>query len=217
MECNFFKCNKCCKNKQTSSYNIVQRGQQGPQGPQGIQGERGEQGLIGPTGPQVEPGVMGPTGPQGEIGLQGIQGEKGEKGDKGDSGSLVVPSYGNFINPYQQTIQFDTMQRGFITFNSAQSAQGVELANETDIVVKDAGVYKIDLSMSVNNYYNSINLTLFVNDSPVSTLLASVTNGSFSTTRIISLEQNDVIKVGATVMRLVLNGGLSLSIFKLDE
>lgn len=55
------------------------------------------------------------------------------------------------------------------------------------IVVGDAGVYEIDLSLSINNFYNSSNLMLYVNDSPVSNLLSSFTNGGFSTSRIIAL------------------------------
>ena len=58
---------------------------------------------------------------------------------------------------------------------------------------------------------------LFVNDLPTTTLLSSFANGSYSTTRIITLEENDVVKIGATVTRFVLNGGLSLSIFKIDD
>lgn len=49
----------------------------------------------------------------GQVGQQGIPGERGEKGDKGDSGLSVTPSYANFINTSQQTVQFTTMQRGF--------------------------------------------------------------------------------------------------------
>ncbi len=165
-------------------------------------------------GPKGDKGDIGPTGPQGEIGPQGIQGEKGEKGD---NGSLVVPSYANFLNTAQQTILFDTMQTGFVSFNSTPISQGITLQNGTDIVVGDAGVYKLDFSFSINNFYNSSNLRLFVNDSSVTTLLSSFANGNYATSRIIRLQANDNIKVGATATRLVLNSGLSLIIFKIDE
>ena len=58
---------------------------------------------------------------------------------------------------------------------------------------------------------------LFVNGAPVSTLVSSFANGNYSTTRIIDLNENDIVKVGATVTRLVLNGGVSLAIFKIDD
>lgn len=130
-------------------------GPQGKQGPTGPIGPKGEQGIVGPQG---EKGDIDPTGPQGEIGLQGIQGERGEKGEKGDNGSLVVPRYANFLNTAQQTILFDTMQTGFVSFNSTPISQGTTLQNGTDIVVSDAGVYKLDFSFSINNFYNSSNL-----------------------------------------------------------
>lgn len=206
MNCNRIKNNNCCGYRISDNmFNLGQVGQQGPQG------------IPGPVGPKGERGETGPTGPQGEIGLQGIPGEKGEKGDKGDSGLSVTPSYANFINTSQQTVQFTTTQRGFLSFNSTPISKGVELNNGTDIVVGDAGVYEIDLSLSINNFYNSSNLMLFVNDSPVSNLLSSFTNGGFSTSRIIALQQNDIVKIGATITRLVLNGGLSLTINKIDE
>lgn len=218
MKCSFFNLNDCCK-KKINKYenNIVQMGPQGPRGITGVTGPTGATGATGATGPQGEPGIIGPTGPQGEIGLQGIQGIQGEKGEKGENGSLVIPSYANFVNTIQQTIQFDTMQRGYISFNSTPTAQGISLQNNTDIIVADAGVYKIDIAFSINNFYNSSNLVLYVNDIPISTLLSSFANGNFSTTRIISLEQNDKIKLGANVTRFVLNGGVSLTIFKIDE
>lgn len=174
-------------------------------------GPQGKQGPTGPIGPKGEQGIVGP---QGEIGLQGIQGERGEKGD---NGSLVVPRYANFLNTAQQTILFDTMQTGFVSFNSTPISQGTTLQNGTDIVVSDAGVYKLNFSFSINNFYNSSNLRLFVNNLSISTLLSSFANGNFATSRIIRLQANDVIKVGATATRLVLNGGLTLTIFKIDE
>lgn len=146
-----------------------------------------------------------------------MPGEKGERGEKGDSGAIITPSYANFINSSQQTIQFDTMQRGYISFNFTQIAKDIELRNNTDCVILNDGVYQKDLSFSINNFYNSSNLVLFVNDVAVSTLLSSFANGNYSTTRILNLKSNDVIKIGATITRFVLNGGLSLSIFKIDE
>lgn len=168
----------------------------------------GPTGATGPTGPQGEQGI------QGEIGLQGLQGEKGEKGD---SGNGIVPSYGNYLYTAQQYIQYDTMQTGFLSFNRTQIEKNVSLQNSTDIVVSDAGVYKIDISLSINNFYNSSNLALYVNGSSISTLIPSFTNGGFSATRMVRLNQNDVVKLGATITRLVLNPGLSLSIFKIDD
>ena len=75
-----------------------------------------------------------------------MQGIPGEKGEKGDSGLMIIPSYANFLNTSSQTIQFETMQRGFVSFNSTQVAKDIELTSNTDIVVLKAGVYKIDLS-----------------------------------------------------------------------
>ncbi len=221
MKCNKYKQKNCCvctPEEFTLSVNQVElqgsRGLQGPTGPTGPTGAQGEQGIIGPTGPQGEIGLQGIPGERGE---KGDRGEKGEKGDRGDDGSLIIPSYGNFINSAQQTVQFNTMQNGFISFNSTQISQGIELENGTDIRIENAGVYKIDLSLSINNFYNSSNLMLYVNNSPVSNLLSSFANSNFSTTRIISLEANDIVKIGATITRFVLNPGLSLSIFKIDE
>lgn len=183
------------------------------------------EGIMGPTGPQGEPGATGPTGPQGEIGLQGIPGEKGErgeagergeKGEKGDNGTADVSSYANFLNTSQQSIQFATMQQGFISFNSTQITKDIDLIDGTDIVVKNAGVYKIDLSFSINNFYNSSNLILYVNNSPVSSLLASFANGNYSTTRMLSLQAGDIVKFGATITRFVLNPGLSVAITQLS-
>jgi len=209
MKCNLFK-NKDCCGSESYNFNLSAKSF-------GIRGPRGPQGIPGPTGPQGERGEQGSTGPQGEIGLRGVPGEKGEKGDKGDSGSAVVPSYANFLNTTQQTVQFSTMQTGYIGFNTTQIAQDFVLENSTDIVVLASGVYKIDVSFSINNFYNSSNLMLYVNDLPVSNLLSSFINGSFSTTRIIELQAYDVIKFGATITRFVLNPGLSVSIIKLDE
>lgn len=214
MKCNLFNCNNSCKFKPRKLNNFTNLVLMGPQGPQGI---------PGPTGPKGEQGELGPTGPQGEIGLQGIpgekgeQGERGEKGEKGDSGLQLTPSYGNFTTMYQQTIQFADMQRGYIKFDNTQSFDGVELQTNTDIVVRSAGAYKIDVSLSINNFYNSSNLVLIVNDIVVANLLSSFTNGNFSTSRIVNLQENDVIKFGATVTRFVLNPGLSVSIFKIAE
>lgn len=52
---------------------------------------------------------------------------------------------------------------------------------------------------------------------PISTLVFSFTNGEFSTNRILRLNDGDILKVGATITKLVLNSGLSVTIFKLDE
>ncbi len=52
---------------------------------------------------------------------------------------------------------------------------------------------------------------------PISTLVFSFTNGKFSTNRILRLNDGDILKVGATITKLVLNSGLSVTIFKLDE
>ena len=145
------------------------------------------------------------------------KGYKAKGAKKGDNSSLVVPSYANFLNTAQQTILFDTMQTGFVSFNSTPISQGITLQNGTDIIVGDAGVYKLNFSFSINNFYNSSNLRLFVNDSSLATLLSSFANGNYATSRIIRLQANDIIKVGATATRLVLNGGLSLTIFKIDK
>ena len=109
------------------------------------------------------------------------------------------------------------MQTGYLSFNSTLIAKDIDLNNNTDIVVLTPGVYKIDISISINNFYNSSNLTLYVNNSPISNLLSAFSNGNFSISRIITLKENDVVKIGATITRFVLNGGLSLAIFKIDE
>ncbi len=52
---------------------------------------------------------------------------------------------------------------------------------------------------------------------PISTLVFSFINEEFSTNRILRLNDGDILKVGATITKLVLNSGLSVTIFKLDE
>lgn len=223
------KCNLCnCNNHCNDNPNDNKVGPTGPTGPQGLPGPTGPAGEMGPTGPTgatgpAGVGITGPTGPQGEIGLQGIpgekgeQGERGEKGEKGDSGLSVTPAYANFTTSYQQTIQFDTMQRGYIAFDNTVSADGVGFSTSTEIVALTAGVYKIDVSLSVNNFYNSSNLVLVVNDVVVANLWSSFVNGNFATTRIIELNENDVVKLGVTATRFVLNPGVSFSIVKIAE
>ena len=44
------------------------------------------------------------------------------------------------------------MQMGYITFDNTRSFNGIELQTDTDIVVRSAGTYKIDISISINNY-----------------------------------------------------------------
>lgn len=207
MDCDFFNTANCC-NEDLDKF--IRRADQ-----IGLVGSRGATGATGATG---ETGAVGPTGPQGEIGLQGVPGERGEKGEKGDSGISVEPSYANFLNTSTQSIQFATMQQGFLSFNATQTAFEISLENNgTEIVVGKPGIYKIDISLAVNNFYNSSNLMLYVNNTPVSNLVSSFTNSNYATTRIIDLNENDVVKIGATITRLVLNPGLSLSIVRIDE
>lgn len=209
MDCKILNRNNCCKKEmKRCDQNISGRDLRGPRG---SQGPTGPTGATRPTGPS---GEMGPLGPQGEIGLQGLSGEKGErgeKGEKGDSGAIITPSYANFINSSQQTIQFDTMQRGYISFNFTQIAKDIELLNNTDCKILKDGVYQLDFSFSINNFYNSSNLILFVNDVAVLTLLSSFANGNYSTTRILNLKSNDVIKISATITCFVLWGLVSFN------
>ena len=98
-----------------------------------------------------------------------------------------------------------------------QIVKNISSQNGTDIPILNTGVHSIDVSLSINNFYNSSNLALYENGSPISTFVSSFTNGEFSTNRISRLNDGDILKVGATITKLVLNSGISVTIFKLDE
>lgn len=84
-------------------------------------------------------------------------------------------------------------------------------------MVLTSGVYKIDMSFYINDFYNSSNLMLYVNGTSVSNLLSSYINGGFSTTRIVELQAYDTVRLGTTITRFVLNPGLSVGLIKIDE
>ena len=91
--------------------------------------------IQGPQGPQGIQGIQGPQGPQGIQGIQGIQGVPGAVGGK----------YGSF---YDTTNQAGGSIRPF-TLNSTDFADGVSIANGSEITFTTLGKYNIAFSAQV--------------------------------------------------------------------
>lgn len=84
----------------------------------------------------------------------------------------------------------------YIPLARVQISQDITLKNGTEVLVSKAGIYELDFSFSINNFYNSSNLRLYVNNVPVSTLLSSFANGNYSIHRIVRLGIDDIVQIG---------------------
>ncbi|WP_300347532.1 collagen-like protein [Clostridium sp.] len=151
-------CRCCCKpglpGPQGPEGPVGPQGPVGPIGPQGPKGDTGSQGPIGPVGPQ---GPKGDTGSQGPIGPQGETGPQGPIGPQGPQGS---------IGP-----QGPTGPQG------PQGEQGIPGNNFNDTLLVSLSTQN---SLLVNSNENFTYNTQNNNGSTFTTIIANITNGTFT-------------------------------------
>lgn len=118
------------------------RGRVGATGPQGVPGPIGSPGPSGPAGVQGEPGPTGSPGPSGPAGPQGVP------GPTGSPGPAWTGYFGSFYDTTTQTTTASTAKA--MTFDSTDSANGVSIANGSQITFANAGTYNIQFSAQVD-------------------------------------------------------------------
>lgn len=105
----------------------------------------------------------------------------------------------------------------YIPLARVQISQDITLQNGTEVLVSEAEIYELDFSFSINNFYNSSNLMMYVNNVSVSTLLSSFANGNYSTHRIIRLGIDDIVQIDTTITRIFFNAGMFFTLVKIDD
>jgi hypothetical protein len=130
-------------------------GAQGPAGPSGATGSiglTGPAGSIGLTGGTGAAGSAGATGATGPIGLTGAAGPAGATGAigpiglTGASGTSGLSQYGYIFNLSAQVVPLETA----VTFsaNGVRTAGITHALGSSDIIVVNAGDYKVSFSVS---------------------------------------------------------------------
>jgi hypothetical protein len=124
-------------------------GAAGPQGLQGVQGDTGAAGSSGAAGSQGATGDTGPAGPQGDAGPAGATGPAGPTGPGGPAGppgSNGLSEYAYVYNLGAQTVQLEAD----VTFdtNGVLSAGITHAPGSADLVIANAGTYKVTFSVS---------------------------------------------------------------------
>lgn len=207
----------------------------GATGPRGMQGPLGvsDNIIIGNTitgGPTEEAAVIDTTGSpnhvldfiiprgiDGSIGPQGLPGPTGPQGLQGESGIAFSPKYGNFSNSTSQSMQFSISEVGFFKFDTAENVKGIQLSDNATLTIDEPGIYQIIIQFQITDNYNVRYVGLYINDVLSYTLNRSVVNGNYTFARIIRLEANDKLKIGAELLRIGVAANFMLVINKIDE
>ena len=124
----------------------------GAQGPIGLTGLQGAAGAAGPTGPAGAAGAVGAQGPigadgaAGAPGATGAQGPAGATGAPGPAGSNGLAEYAYVYNLTAETVAIEAA----IAFdsNGVMTSGITHSLGTSDITLLNAGIYKIDFSVS---------------------------------------------------------------------
>ncbi len=193
-------------------------GTTGLTGPQGARGDAGANGLPGSAG------AMGPAGTQGAQGAPGAPGPAGMQGSTGDPGpaGATGPAGANESSRYTVLTGQPTFLQGFnqvILTNENSSAQPAALVSNGQIVLPEAGTYRIayvaapeaagaatvsvsrDAAAAYAVWHNGSEIAasvvqrpmLDVNVALVLTLRTMIQGGSYSSTNYITAAAGDTI------------------------
>lgn len=165
-------------------------GPQGPVGPIGPTGATGPQGPVGPIGPQGATGATGPQGPVGPIGPTGATGPQGPAGPSGTNDAIYANSGVSAVISGDRIPITLTTETDDATMSVSDNAVNI---TETD-------VYLISYFADGDVATDSFNVSLYVNDAPVSneTLTFSGLSGLGSKTILLALNAGDTVSINNT-------------------
>lgn len=133
-------------------------GASGATGPKGVTGATGPKGITGATGPRGATGACGATGPIGASGVRGATGPMGPTGATGPAGvDGDLLAAGSFYDTSSQSIgsanAAAAVRLGEATPSGGNGviASGVSVAGSTRVVVEEAGVYEVSVTLNVRS------------------------------------------------------------------
>jgi hypothetical protein len=126
-------------------------GSTGPTGASGINGSTGAQGASGVNGSTGTQGASGSTGIQGASGSTGLTGATGTQGASGPTGAGgAVGFYGSFYDSQDRIAAAESVSEP-IKLGYVAEANGVQLLNDSQVKVLNAGTYNIQFSCQLHN------------------------------------------------------------------